>query len=252
MEKLRKEGLPVPKTFTTRDGKLVCDYNEKHLVIQEYIEGKIIHKANNAFVRDFAKNIGLVNKSLLRVGLSNKHLWKKIGHQFEPSDYRSSDVIEGFNFVNSENKLLAELNQNVKKDKLRKSIIHADYTLNNLVVNDKKVLGILDWGNLHEDYLVFDTAIAMGHLFFANKLAKKEKIKFFMKEYERHVKLNANEKRAIYYFIKIRLLSGIVWCELQRQKHQDKSKKLTKWLKNTIKNYRDFDNISLKEFLQLL
>ncbi len=251
-EKLRKKGIPTPQTYQTREGSYLPLYKGKRMILQEYVPGKEMKKGDKKFVREFARNLGKLDKELYAQGVKGKYLWKKFGHQFDPAWYRSSAIIEEFDFNKAEKGVIKELQEEVNKKKLKKSIIHADYQLNNLKVQKGKVTAILDFGDMHEDYLAFEVAIALNHLFFIERKADKKYISLFFTEYQRYISLNLDEKKAIYYFIKLRMLSGIVWCDLHRKKHPKKAKKLTKWLKGTIWNYQEFEKLSLPEFLKLI
>lgn len=250
-EKLRKRGIPTPQTYKTKKGNYLPLHKGKRILLQKYITGNELKRATPQFITEFAHNLGRLDKALLSFGIQKKYLWKKFGHQFEPAWYRSSSKIEGFDFDKEDNEIVQELNKNVDKKKLRKSSIHADYQLNNLKVKKGKIQAILDFGDMHEDYLAFEVAIALNHLFFIEQKANKKYLSLFFHEYERYVPLNQEEKKAIYYFIKIRMLAGIVWCDLHRKKHPEKAKKLTQWLKGTINHYQEFNKVSLEEFLAL-
>ena len=76
-----------------------------------------------------------------------------------------------------------------------------------------------------------------------------DQLRLFFKEYQKYVKLNEEEKKAIYYFIKYRYLAVVGWCTMQRKQHKDRSKELGKWIDEVINCYRTFDKISLEEFL---
>ncbi len=72
----------------------------------------------------------------------------------------------------------------------------------------------------------------------------------FLLEYQKYVKLNKDEIKAVYYLIKHRYLAGILWGidGLVNRKNK-KAKKLTYELVN---KYKSFDKITLEEFLKVL
>lgn len=251
MEKLRTKNIPLSKIFKTNKKKLIFNLH-KPLVIQKYINGKEIKKEGRHFVIEFAKTLGKIDKELMKVKITKKHTWEKFDSTFKPTFYRSGKIIEDFNFDKSEKELLREFNKKVKKSNLRKSVIHGDFQLNNLIVKNGKIKAVIDWDDMHEAFIVDEVAIAINHLFFTFGKVDKKYIPNFFKEYEKWIKLNYNEKMAIYFLIKKRILDGITWCDLSRKEHKEKHKKLTRWLKRTIKSYKEFNKLSLEDFLDLI
>ncbi len=245
LEKLKYKNIPLAKTYLTNDNNLIVE-KYKPLVIQEYVSGKEIKDANKSFVVDFARTLGKIDRELLKI----KPIKKTLSKRFKPSDYRSDSVVAGFNFDIKEKVLLKELNKEVDKAKLRRTLIHGDFQLNNLLVEKNKIKAVIDWDDMHEGLLVDEIAVALNHLFFTMGKTDKKYLSDFFKEYGKFVKLTINEKKAIYFLIKTRMLGGIVWCDLSRKEHKDKYKKLTMWLNETIKSYNQFDEISLDEFLE--
>ncbi|MDD4353879.1 MAG: phosphotransferase, partial [Candidatus Nanoarchaeia archaeon] len=109
--------------------------------------------------------------------------------------------------------------------KLRKGIIHGDLTEVNILQHNNKFSGFIDFAYSYKYYLVMD----LGH-YIANCIIKPEWIKDFFKEYKKIMKLKAEEKKALYYFIKINLL---------RKDHL------------TRDSYPIFNKLSLKDFMKL-
>ena len=72
MERMRKKGLPAPETFRDKQKGLIHDYKRRYLIIQEFIEGEEIRKFKQKLVIDFARNLGLLDKYLLKTKLIGK------------------------------------------------------------------------------------------------------------------------------------------------------------------------------------
>jgi Ser/Thr protein kinase RdoA (MazF antagonist) len=248
-EKLRKEGIPIPETYRTNKGDIACKYKDNPITIQKFIKGEKRPEVNIKYVKNLAKNLGLIDLNLLRI--KSVQIPQRFGYQFKNSSYRSEDIILDFDYNSAEKKLVKETRKNVNKNKLRKSIIHADFASSNLIFQNKKIKVVLDWDELHKDYVVSDPSIALSHILTFPKKVKPELISAFVKEYEKYVELNSEEKKAMYYFIKNRLLGAIVWCDLQRKEHKDKAKKIGGWLKDIISFYQEFNKLSLEEFIKL-
>lgn len=253
VESLRNKSIPVPRTFKTNKNNFVSSFRGKSVTVQSFIKGKKIKKVDKKFIKELSRTLGIIDKTLFSFGVNGKKTWwSGWGYQFKSSGFRSARVIEGFDFDKNEKIIINEFKNNVSIKKLRKSIVHGDYHLNNLIFDKNNIQAVIDWDDMHEDFLVVDSAVAVNHLFFALGRANKIDLREFFTEYERYVKLNNDEKKAIYYLIKQRMLSGIVWCDIYRKKHPKKYKKLTHWLHGTIRSYHNFEKISLNDFLKLI
>jgi len=156
----------------------------------------------------------------------------------------------GFNFREAENKYLRET-KIIHKSKLRKSIIHSDFQDVNLLFKNNKVVAILDWADVNKTALVYDIAIFICHSFVKKNRIEKEKIRTFLKIYQREIRLNDDEKRAIYFMMKRRLLGVLIWCYTMSKEHKDMAKTLKKWAAVCIKCYKTLEKFPLEDFLRL-
>ncbi len=168
-------------------------------------------------------------------------------YHFSPIN-KEVHIIDKFNFRKYDDDLITELKK-LKKSKLRKSVIHGDFHSSNLLTKKDRIVAIIDWDDAHEDFVVFDAAVLIAHSFITKKECKRDKIRLFLKEYQKYIKLNKEEKKALYYFIKQRYLGVIDWCVKQRRKHKDKHTNITKWLDDITKRYYNFNKVSLEEFM---
>lgn len=247
MDFVYKKKLPVQQIVKTKSGERLFFYKNKRIMIKKYIEGEEeIGGFNDKLVKNLARNVGLLNKSLLKLKLRGKYNWGRY-YQFKPMKERAG-LVYGFDFKKNEDKLLKDLKK-LKKSKLRRSVVHGDFHASNLLVKNDKLVGIIDWDDVHEDFLVFEIAVFIAHSLITPKTIKKNQIKLFLKEYQRYVKLNGEEEKALYYFIKNRYLAVIAWCVKQLRQHKDRRREIDKWARNIIKRYYMIDKLSLEEFL---
>ena len=243
---LKEKGLPVQEYIKTKSGKYIFFYKHKNILINKFIEGKIDVKLDKDLVIDIAHKLGLLNKYLLKIKLTGKYTWGK-DYQFKPLRERAG-IIGKFNFTKEEKKLLKDMKK-LKRNKLRKSLIHGDFHPSNFVIKNNKLVGIMDWDDMREDFLVCEVSLFIVHSL-ASKNLDEEKIKLFLKEYQKIVKLNNEEKKASYYLMKNNCLMTIAWCEIQQRTHKDNSKKIQRWETNIIKEYFDISRMSLESFLE--
>ena len=248
MKLFEKEKLPTPKIISTKNNKPLLIYNKNRIMIQEFIEGISPETFSNTLIKDIAQKQGKMNSSLLKLKLTGKYIWGT-DYQFSPIEFGAYSF-GNFN-IEKENKLLVQELNEINKKKLKKSIIHGDFHSANFLVKKDKLVAILDLDDVHEDFLIQEVANLISHTFINLDSIKEEQLKIYIKEYEKQVKLNEEEKKAIYFFIKHRFLSVIGWHLQQLKKHMDQKEDIEKTVIEHIKLYKSFSKISLNEFMKM-
>ena len=134
----------------------------------------------------------------------------------------------------------------IKREKLKRSVIHSDIG-GHLLSENGKVTSIIDWDDTKETYLVSEPANFIVDHFIISKETLKSKVAVFIKEYQKYVKLNYDEKVALYYLIKRRNLEAISWYLHESKTH--KNRKIIKWINELLNKYKSFNKISLNDFI---
>lgn len=240
MEFVRGKKIPVPETIKTKDGKLVDLKNKEMVTIQKFIKGETAGMSKNSIIKNTARTIGLLDRALLKMPLKSK-----MHYSLSRKLIYDTVKLKGFDFIEQERQLRRGLVK-INAQKLRKSVIHSDLGTGNILYKNETVTAILDWDDVNENYLVYDPAILLSHGFIAQNEILKDKIILFLKEYQKYVKLNAEEKKALYYLIMARQLSAASWVTRQlrvrKSRHYEGVKKL-------LSGYNLFSRLPLKEFL---
>jgi homoserine kinase type II len=240
MEFARSKGIPVPEIIQTKTGRLISKHNKEMVTIQKYIEGKEIKISKISTIKNTARTIGLLDKALLKIPLK-----KKSGRKLSRKLVYDSIKVKGFNFIEQEKQLRKNLRK-INTRKLTRGVIHSDIGSANLLYNNKRVTAILDWDDTNESYLVYELAVILSYGFTTKNRILKNNIKQFLKEYQKYIKLNEDEKKALYYMILSRQLSAASWVarqlKIRKNKHDEGLKKL-------LNSYRLFNKSSLVEFL---
>lgn len=244
---IEKNKLPVPKIIRTRIGEDLFIYKKNRIIMQEFIDGKPPKKINLKLLKNIAKIHSEMDNYLSKIKLTGKYTWGK-DYQFKPLEF---DVkkFENFNIIEEDKKIIQEL-KTIDKTKLRKSVIHGDYHGVNLLVKNQNVVAILDWDDAHEDFLVQDLVAFISHAF--KESLDLKGLGIYIKEYQKKMPLRLEEKKVIYPFVKKRYLAAISWHVIQLKKHKDIGEKITKHIKWMIKQYKEFEKISPKDFLDML
>lgn len=243
---LDKKKVPVASILKQKNKKEILIYNKKKIIIQKFLVGKSKEKYNKNTLKDVAKHFGKMSRNLLKLKLANKSNWK-INYQFK--------LIRGFtknNILNltKEAKLLLKSLKKLDKKRLRKSLIHGDYHGINILIKDNKLKAIIDFDDSHRDYIAYEIAVFMIDPLITENSFNKRLTKIFFKEYEKQLDIKQEEKKAVYFFVKHRLLSMILWCQEQIKIHPDKKSILTKNIRKFTLKYKSFNKISLEEFLK--
>ena len=247
MEFLNKTKVSTPKIINTKNDKGLLIWNNNKIAIQEFANGQGIEYVNEKLAKDMGKQYGILDKTL------SKFKEKKCSHRerdmFKLIEWNINSFI-GLDLKEESKKLFIE-SKKINKNKLRKGLIHGDLCEGNFLAKEDKVSAIIDWDDVHEDYLVVELAVPIAHNMVTKVKVMKKQIRIFLREYQKYIKLNSEEKKAIYYAVKRRELSAGSWCYNQIKKHPSKRKELLRWTSVCLKRYKSFCKISLEEFLEL-
>lgn len=245
MEYARNKGTPVAKIIKNKSGKLVSLQNRRMITIQKFVRGKEASMSNPNIIKTTARTIGILDRELRKLPLSGKFAFHLL--LFNKITFGSRRV-KGISLTKEENQLhkgLAEINT----AKLRKSVIHSDLG-GNILYKNKRITAILDWDDTNENYLVQEAAIFIADSFTPSKSVLKTKVRLFLKEYQRCIKLNHEEKKAMYYMIKYRYLGAASW--ITKQLKTRKNKRGAEGVKWVLDKYKLFNRLSLEEFLKII
>ena len=145
------------------------------------------------------------------------------------------------------------LKKDVKKintHEIRKGIVHADLTKDNLLIKGNRLTSFIDWDDAHSGYIVTDFAIFLVHLLLDYPNITINKLKYACHNYKKHFNINEEEKKAIYYLMKMRIL-GILWWDTYHLENPKTTKKeMQKEINRVILLYKKLNKIGLIEFIK--
>jgi Ser/Thr protein kinase RdoA (MazF antagonist) len=240
-EHLQKNN-PIPKIILNNSKKSISFYNNNYIQIQEFVKGKRV-KLNNSLIKDFGKTIGNIDNDLKKLRIKN---FFPFGKEFEFKKMKTVSN-EKMNLAKEHKKLLSELKK-LDKKKLSKSIVHGDINLDNSLIYKNKINAIIDFGDSHTGYLITDPMIFICDEIITSKM-NYNKIRIFLKEYEKKIRLNSEEKKAIYYFSKLRCIYSMDWCNRMQKKHK-KSKRSEKLFEEYYKKYFLLEKEDVENFVK--
>ena len=242
-EYLSKKDNPVPKIIKAKNRKDILYYRGKPIQIQEFAEGKRV-KLTNKLIRKYGKVIGKIDSDLMKLKLPKFNPW---GVEFE---FKTMKIYPGkkLNLKKEHSKLLKEIKK-LNKHKLTKSIVHGDLNLDNTLVYKNKINAIIDFGDSHTGFLVTDPMIFICDEIVTKKSLNYKKINLFLNEYEKKMKLNKEERKAIYLFSKLRCIYSMNWCNQMSKKH-GKNRKLQSLFDEYYSKYKLFSKESMQNFIE--
>jgi mutator protein MutT len=241
-EYLSEKDNPVPKIIRDKKGKDIFYYNKKPVQIQEFAEGKRVKLTNN-LIKSYGKIIGKIDFDLRKLKMPPFYPWS-VNFEFKPMKIFSCKKI---NLKKEHKKLLKEIKK-LDKKKLSKSIVHGDLNLDNTLVYKGKINAIIDFGDSHTGFTVTDPMIFICDEIITQKRMNYKKINIFLREYEKKVKLNNEDKKALYLFAKLRCIYSMNWCNKMVQKHGQNNR--TKCLfKEYYTKYALLSKININNFI---
>lgn len=179
--------------------------NEKPSVLLGYIAGNILLKNNisSLLIKRIAKKQAEMHYSLNR---------------FKPRHKKNRFSIFDFSFVNifkrnnnsyagllmNEVSILKQESKLFSNIKFKKSIIHEDLILENIVVSDSGSINFIDFGESHRAEIISDIAIAIKELIIINKGVDLVLIRDFLDSYQKITNLSKDEISVLLFLLKRR------------------------------------------------
>jgi Ser/Thr protein kinase RdoA (MazF antagonist) len=249
---VRSHKLPVPKIIKDREGKEINNFFNKPLVVQEFVEGKPAKDLSNKEIKDSARILAKLLKTLRKLKKTGKYTWGE-NYQFDKKKFfwKFKKILD----LNLENEisLIYDNLEKLNRKKLRRSVIHGDFHSINLFIWKDKIRAIIDWDDIHEDFELQEVTNFICHSFKKNNDLNLTDLKLFIKEFRKNYPLDRNSMKVIYFFIKHRLICSLCWCFKHTKNLKGKKKKeALRNLKLDIDFYNKFNKISFQDWLELI
>lgn len=259
MNYLSTKSLPVCFSYKSLNGNWFETLKNKHgkekVVLLEYIEGQMLEKVSSTTVGEIAKVMAKMHNASETFKPSYKRKWP--GTILEITDLRIKDFekLKDKEINDLPNKqLFLEFIDKYKKTKklistkrLRVGPIHGDLKIENLKFKKNKLIGVFDFDDCRESYFIED--IANSIVFNINNKdksllsTKEDRIKIFIKSYEKIRKLKSSEKRVLNFIFLARIIELILKDYLRYKK----GKKF--FMNFRIKDYFKYAEIYKKVFV---
>lgn len=215
---LNKNGIPTAKIIENLKSQIITEIENLRGVLFEFRFGNPIEW--DAISTSFSDNLAEV--------VAKMHLLMVDNRKIPAKDYHKCDIdsVEGLSNTKIANKRMevADSGKDLVFSDLRRGLIHADLTRQNvLVYRDKNsVDSIIDFGDAHYDYFAWDLAILITHIYITKTYGIDwSALGDFMKKYKSLFPLTGNEINVIIPFIKIRNINMAI--EVNRSATIDKN-----------------------------
>lgn len=188
--------------------------------VNKYIKGETMNKVkiNSEISTNFGLYVGHLTSILKKFdhdGFHRNHLWAL---EKCPEVLKFVDI---FDQEKQRQTIITILNKFqfdvlLNADRLEKSVIHGDLNMNNMIIKDNKILGVIDVGDVVYSFTIFDFAIALCYLIlheFNDNNAKLSdvQIKSFVEAYEKQYRiLNEFEISIIHTCVCARICQSLV------------------------------------------
>ncbi len=193
-KKLNEIGFPCPMPIDNDEGKLISKIKDKNFTIVTFLKGKSPKTIGNDEVSEAGHILGFFHKlssgfgrDIYRPNTMAKSFWietySKVKEKAEShfTDLKSATE-KAFNLVNK------------WPDELPKGVIHADFFPDNVLYNQGKISGVIDFYMACNDLLSYDLAIALNSWCFEKDHAFNiTKARLMLKAYNKTRKLSEEE-----------------------------------------------------------
>ncbi len=248
MDHLLAARIPVPRVVQTNGGTRWLMYDGNLISLFHYIEGYHPQAYDTVLIHDLGATIARMHLALQDLQIQGGEEWGE-NHEFEKPEWLGGRV-PGLDIDAEFTRLAAETTRQVDPDRLPRSIIHSDLQTNNLLVRDGHLAGILDWDDAHWDYRAYDIAVFLIDAFITHGLQFPQ-MQQFLSSYQAILPLNAEERKAIFFFTKNRMLGVINFLYQRRSIHPDRAREYEQDITTFTRAFREIDAVSLDQFLNL-
>lgn len=245
---LHNKGVPVAGLIKNKKGFLF-NWKKKKLCIQEFIQGTSgVRTFSDGLLKDIGRKTSQMNFHLLSIKPPKDiEVWSEVNlekKELKESKYKYLDL-------QREHTNTGKLINKLDKKKIRTSVVHGDLSETNIISVNDKVAAFIDFDDVHVDYAMYDAVVFIADALIGKKRLNKSRIKIFLQEYQKKMRLNEAEKKMLYYSIKIRIIGVIGHSAKQHRLHVDRQDKIAEWADKYVLRYHTFNKLSLEDFLKL-
>jgi Ser/Thr protein kinase RdoA (MazF antagonist) len=190
-----------------------------HIEIQEYVFGKSPKKISAKLAYALGVIHGQIDYCLLRIKFSRIELNSMNNtHKTIPNQSKLPVSLR---------KAYFDIQQKFDSTKgIRSSVINGDFSAWNTIIKGKKIVSILDWADLHKDYLILEPAIFITDNLVDNSKSSLNKMKHYLKGYQETIQFTKLEKESFKLILEYAQLRKMFWLYAVREKNKSRLEEL--------------------------
>lgn len=213
-DQLYNEKIKVPRIIKNKSGECITKIDNTYYFMQEFLKGnsKETSELTSKEIKDIGKNLGLIHIALKSKNIRhfNTELlkYKTIDILSEELNSRKAQIIhdtpqEYIEELNLHQEIIDDLRKTKFLEDKETQLIHGDFTPDNIIVSNNKLIGIIDFELVRINSTLQDIGrIVLSTCFYNNKFNSK-KLNSFIKGYSEIISIDIN---TIINSIKM------VWC----------------------------------------
>lgn len=226
----------VPEPLKNNIGKFLFKLNNNYFWVYEKIPGKVNYKYNN--LREVAKALATFHKLTKKFNLNLKQKYYDL-NWLSLKYFEIRRKISHLKKMNKVDKLVEDnlnlfesaLNRIIKINYSKNIILtHSDFGVHNFLFKGNKITALLDFDNLGSNPRAKEISYPLRRLCFVGGRLSKLKMKLFLKEYEKIIKIKKEEKDILLPMMVLDNCNVFWWVYMEMKKiHTKNTILLKKW-----------------------
>ena len=228
-----KDKISCSFPLLPKDKEYYIKYAGSIVLIKKFIKGKPVlrgEKLSNKNLSQLGKYYAIIHKTGDMSNIPKRDLYAHLQKFFNTINKSSPE----YKVAKSTFSLLR--NNNFNPQILPKGLIHADLHTENLLVNNGKIVAILDFEDSHIGPFIYDLGICILDTCWKGRGLSEDRIKTFIKGYESIRRLTEKEKE---HLIDSAILAGLYTLHFSM-------------IRNGVNNKKNLNYYVVKRFLSLL
>lgn len=201
---LEQYNYPAPKLILSSNGKKLTEYQNKKVMMKQYISGRTLTELNTEQIRQIGGFLAKLHQIpppeyLPRQHAYLKDTYPKILEQNQDQEYKEwaksrVDILFG----------------NLDKS-LPTGFIHGDLFADNVLIENGKFKAVLDFEDAGYNLLIFDIGMAVVGLCGEDSRIRLEKVRALVSGYQKIRNLEKNEKQSLLTCIELAAVLTSAW-----------------------------------------
>lgn len=194
LEYLSLNNFNTSKLIRTINKNLAIHWNDKPVMLKEFIEGDIVKDLSNSILEYLGKELAKLHQIK-----APDYLPKKLAYGLEHFDEVQTYAPDS-SFYSWLKQAQSYIEDHINQD-LPKSLIHSDIFYNNIIVDkDEKKAAIMDFEEASYYYRVFDLGMMIVGTCCDEKTINLNKVESLLDGYQQEIQLLEIEKKALQAF----------------------------------------------------